>query len=257
MVVDRLLDLTRGRSPLGRALRRAVVGLSQWSLRPGPLHRALLIERSLRRQLWDELARALYWQPMFAAQCAEAAPGFRLELCPDSRLPPVVNCRLHIGQGVRLSARTTFSGARAAPEPPIISIGEGTYIGHRVVLRAGRKLTIGRRCYFASNVFLSGDPGHPLDPERRRSEPAPLESLSTIEIGDDVWIAEGAAVIGEVRIGDGAVVAARAVVTKDVPPRALVAGAPARVVRIIGEEERSAENGGRLLAVPNEALAGR
>lgn len=236
-VVDSLLDLTRKGTPLGRSLRRAVVGFSQWSVPAGPIHRALLVERGLRRQLVDELARALYWQPLFAAQCAKVEGPFRLEICPDSKLPPVVNCRLEIAAGAKLSARTTFSGARNAPETPRIRIGEGTYVGHRVVLRAGLGLTLGRRCFLASNVFLSSDPGHPLDPERRRTEAAPVEDLGRIEIGDDVWIAEGAAILGNVRIGDGAVIAAKAVVTRDVPPRALVVGSPGKVVRIIGEDE--------------------
>jgi acetyltransferase-like isoleucine patch superfamily enzyme len=55
----------------------------------------------------------------------------------------------------------------------------------------------------------------------------------SIEIGDDVWIAEGATVLGGVTIGEGAVVAAHAVVTKDVPPRCVAAGNPARVIREI------------------------
>lgn len=52
-----------------------------------------------------------------------------------------------------------------------------------------------------------------------------------IRIGNDVWIGEGAFISGGVTIGDGAVVAARSVVTKDVPPYAIVAGVPARVLR--------------------------
>jgi acetyltransferase-like isoleucine patch superfamily enzyme len=236
--LEDLLELTRKGTPLGRKLRSAAVGFSQFSLPAGRLHRLLLSERALRRQLSDELARALYWQPMFASLCERTDGPFRMELCPDSRMPAVVNCRISLGRGVRFSARTTFSGARNAPEPPRIRIGEGTYVGHRVVLRAGLGLDIGRHCFFASNVFLSSDPGHPLDAARRRTEAAPVEDLGTIEIGDDVWIAEGAAVIGStIRIGDGAVVAARSVVTKDVPPRTLVAGAPARVVRSLSDDE--------------------
>ena len=50
-------------------------------------------------------------------------------------------------------------------------------------------------------------------------------------IGNDVWIGSGAMILSGVTIGDGAVVAARAVVTKDVPPYAIVAGNPARLVR--------------------------
>ena len=237
-VVERLLDAARAGTPLGRGLRTAVLALSQWSVKPGGLHRLLVTERLLRSQLVDELSRALYWQPMFASLCERTEGPFRMEVCPDSKLPAVANCRIEVGAGVRLSARTTFSGARNAPVKPRIVLGEGTYVGHRVVLRAGLDLVIGRRCFLASNVFVSGDPGHPLDPVRRRTEAAPLEELGAIEISDDVWIAEGAAILGNVRIGEGSVVAARAVVTKDVPPRSLVAGSPARVIRTIEEENR-------------------
>jgi acetyltransferase-like isoleucine patch superfamily enzyme len=96
---------------------------------------------------------------------------------------------------------------------------------------------IGARVLLASNVVISGDPGHPLDPVARRTQPAPLEGLREIVIGDDVWIAEGATVLGGVTIGEGAVVAAHAVVTRDVPPRSVAAGNPARVIKKIGTAE--------------------
>lgn len=235
-VVERILDLARKDTPVGRKLRGAVLGFTHWSVKPGALHRMLLAERSLRRQLSDELQRALYYQPLFESLCARTDGPFRLEICPDSKLPAVAGCRIELGRGVRLSARTTFSGARNAPAPPRIVIGEGTYVGHRVVLRAGLHLELGKHCFLASNVFVSGDPGHPLDPIARRTQPAPAEELGSIVVGDDVWIAEGASILGNVRIGDGAVVAAKAVVTKDVPAGTLVAGAPARVIRTIAPD---------------------
>lgn len=58
-----------------------------------------------------------------------------------------------------------------------------------------------------------------------------------IEIGNDVWIGEFVTIKGGIKIGDGAIVAARAVVTKDVPPYAIVAGIPARVVKFRFTEE--------------------
>ena len=91
----------------------------------------------------------------------------------------------------------------------------------------------------ASNVVITGDPGHPLDPVARRTQAAPLEDLRQIVIGDDAWIAEGATVLGGVTIGEGAVVAAHAVVTRDVPPLTVVAGNPARVIKELGLRERS------------------
>jgi acetyltransferase-like isoleucine patch superfamily enzyme len=101
------------------------------------------------------------------------------------------------------------------------------------VVRAGLGVRIGARVLVASNVVISGDPGHPLDPVARRTQPAPLDDLRQIVIGDDVWIAEGATILGGVTIGDGAVVAAHAVVTNDVAPRSVVAGNPARAIRQI------------------------
>ena len=50
-------------------------------------------------------------------------------------------------------------------------------------------------------------------------------------IGNDVWIGSNSTILGGVRIGDGAVIGAGAVVTKDVPPYSIVAGNPARVVK--------------------------
>ena len=55
--------------------------------------------------------------------------------------------------------------------------------------------------------------------------------LEGATLGEDVWIGAGAVIVGPVVIGDRAVVAAKAVVTEDVPPDAVVAGNPARVVR--------------------------
>lgn len=179
------------------------------------------------------MARALYYQPLFELLCDEVEGPFRMEVCPDSKVPVVSGCRLRIGKGVRLSARTTFSGARNAPHPPVIELGEETYVGHRVVFRAGHGITLGKRCYVASYVSFTGDPGHPLDPVRRRTEAAPVEELGTVVVGDDVWIGEGALILGDVTIGDGAVVGARSVVTKDIPPFTVAAGAPARAVKRI------------------------
>ena len=64
-----------------------------------------------------------------------------------------------------------------------------------------------------------------------------LQSVRPITIGNDVWIGRGTFVKGGVSIGDGAVVAAKSVVVKDVPPYAIVAGNPARFVRLRFDEE--------------------
>jgi acetyltransferase-like isoleucine patch superfamily enzyme len=227
------MDLIR-RNPRLKALAQRALRLR---IPPTALHRLLLLERTARRTFFYELMRIFYYQPLFEAQCVSAGAGCRLELTPDSKLPVVDNCALRLGARVRINARTTFQGARNAPGKPAIEIGDETYLGSRVVVRAGLGVRIGARVLLASNVVISGDPGHPLDPVARRTQPAPLEDLREIVIGDDVWIAEGATVLGGVTIGEGAVVAAHAVVTKDVPPRSVAAGNPARVIKKIGAAE--------------------
>ena len=225
------IALARNRVRHNPRLRSTIYRLLHARIAPTPLHRLLLAERSLRLTLWYELARVLYYQPLFELQCAAVAGAGRLDLTPESKLPLVDNCALVLGRGWRISARTTFAGARNAPGKPHIRIGDGTYVGSRVVFRAGLGIEIGRHVTIASNVVLSSDPGHPLDPLRRRVEAAPPEDLKQIVVADDVWIAEGATVLGGVSIGEGAIVGAHAVVTRDVPPYAVVAGNPARVIK--------------------------
>ncbi|MFL5308837.1 MAG: acyltransferase [Myxococcales bacterium] len=223
--------LLRARLRRSRRLRDAVRGILHARLKPTPFHRLLLAERSLRRGVFYELARLLYYQPLFELLCQSAGEGGRLELTPESKLPFVDNCALVLGTDWRINARTTFQGARNAPGKARIEIGDGVYLGSRVVLRAGLGIRLGRYVTVAANVVLSSDPGHPLDPVARRDEAAPLEDLRQMTVGDDVWIAEGATLLGGIAVGEGAIVGAHAVVTKDVPPRTVVAGNPARIVK--------------------------
>ena len=88
-----------------------------------------------------------------------------------------------------------------------ITIGDGALIGHQVVL-----------------ATLN----HDLNPERRKSMKA-----APIVIGKNVWIGAHATVLAGVCIGDNAVIAAGAVVTKDVPPLTVVAGIPAKTVNSV------------------------
>lgn len=212
-------------------LRQLARKVASARIPPNRLFRLLAWEYRARRFALSELQRLAYYQPMFESICAEVGPGLRLDLAPDSKLPMQHNCELRLGSRVRLSARTTFSGARSAPQKPVIEIGDASYIGSRCVLRAGTGIRVGKHVLIASNALLSSDPGHPVDAMKRRTQCAPTETLGEIVIGDDAWLAYNVAVLGHVTIGEGAIVAANSVVTKDVAPYTLVAGNPARVVK--------------------------
>jgi acetyltransferase-like isoleucine patch superfamily enzyme len=87
-------------------------------------------------------------------------------------------------------------------------------------------IDIGDDVMIGPNVqLISG--GHSLDPDTRRS----VCTCAPIRIGRGVWIGAGATILQGVTVGDDAVVAAGAVVTKDVAPRTLVGGVPARPMR--------------------------
>lgn len=61
--------------------------------------------------------------------------------------------------------------------------------------------------------------------------------IPSCRIGNDVWIGDGVFIMNGITVGDGAVIGAHAVVTKDVPPYAIVAGVPARVIRYRFDEK--------------------
>lgn len=112
-----------------------------------------------------------------------------------------------------------------------ISVGYGTYSAEESSLK---RADFGRYCSIADHVQC-GLPLHHIETVSTHPllEGATLVTART-KIGNDVWIGSGAKLLGRngaVEIGDGAVVAAGAIVTKDVPPYAIVAGAPARVIR--------------------------
>lgn len=121
-----------------------------------------------------------------------------------------------------------------------ISVGRCTY-GALYVLDDGKegKLSIGSFCSIADNVTFVLSSEHPLQhastfPMRRivlgYDEKEAL-SKGDIVVDDDVWIAQNAVILSGVHIGQGAVIAAGAVVSKDVPPYAIVGGVPAKLVK--------------------------
>ena len=114
---------------------------------------------------------------------------------------------IHIGKDVFINMGCKFQDQGG------IFIGDGALIGHNVVL-----------------ATLN----HAASPKDRGSMiPAP------IRIGKNVWVGANAVILPGVTIGDGAIVAAGAVVNRDVPENTVVGGVPAKVIRTIHEEEQA------------------
>jgi acetyltransferase-like isoleucine patch superfamily enzyme len=174
----------------------------------------------LRRFFWNE--------PLFRSCCETIGRGLRME-----ELPYIVGTgRIVLGEKVRLSGKSSISFGPPIFGLPELVIGDNTFIGHACGFNAGRSIRIGRSCLLATGVLIYDADGHPLDAKRRRAgESTPPDAIASVVIGDDVWVGNGALILKGVTIGDGAVIAARSVVTKDVPPDTIVAGNPARVIK--------------------------
>ncbi len=108
-----------------------------------------------------------------------------------------------------------------------IEIGARSFLNFGAVILDSAPVRIGDDVQIGPGVQLV-TPTHPLDPDERRTR---IEFAAPITICDDVWLATGAIVCPGVTIGEGTVVGAGSVVTKDLPPRVLCLGSPCRPVR--------------------------
>jgi len=101
----------------------------------------------------------------------------------------------------------------------------GGFCNSNVKIRCKERISIGKNVAISHDVtIMDSDGGHTLDYDGYKSS-------SPIEIADNVWIGSRAMILKGVTIGEGAVVAAGSVVTKDVPANTVVAGVPAKVIR--------------------------
>ncbi|HHQ47343.1 MAG TPA: acyltransferase [Acidobacteria bacterium] len=228
-----------------RRYQQVVVG------RPGLLH-TLRFECALFAGIMPGMLglalRALLWPGLFGSCGRKVVFGSGMVLRHPHRIH--LGDRVALGEGIVLDARheleervitiasdTIIAHAAALQAKGArIEIGPGCGIGPQSLLLAteGSDITLGPDVLLAPRVAVLGGGNYHIDrldlPIRlqgvREGEPVVLEG--------DNWIGTGAVILGGVRIGRGAIVAAGAVVTRTVPPRAIVGGVPAR---IIGERQ--------------------
>ena len=165
--------------------------------------------------------------------CLEISPGARLKLNGTLVLgwkqfrKSKLETRLLIDADSTLEVNGRFT-VYAGADIRVLKGGELTlndgYFNDSVQLSCVKKITIGKDCAIAREVIIRDTDAHQLAGGEH-------QALAEIRIGDRVWIGTRAIILKGVTIGDGAVIAAGAVVTKDIPPRSLAAGVPARVIR--------------------------
>lgn len=116
---------------------------------------------------------------------------------------------------------------------PSIIIGEDCNIGQYTQITACNKIVIGNGLLTGKFVLISDNSHGGLSEDESLIPPNKrlLKSKGEIIIGNNVWIGDKASILAGVHIGDNVIVAANAVVNKDVPANCIVAGIPARIVK--------------------------
>jgi acetyltransferase-like isoleucine patch superfamily enzyme len=119
-----------------------------------------------------------------------------------------------------------------APAPARIRIGGGTFLNMGVMVAAVELVEIGEHCMFANGCFVT-DGNHRFDDP---TKPVPWQGFTAkgpTRIGANVWCGANVVVTSGVTIGERSVIGANSVVTTDIPPFSIAAGAPARVLKTI------------------------
>ncbi|MDD5603336.1 MAG: acyltransferase [Eubacteriales bacterium] len=162
-----------------------------------------------------KLARGIL-KKRFMDKCGSflrAGPGVRI-LKKNASI--IAGNKVELHRHVKLSAWGTEGRTE-------IVIGDDVSVGDRTEIHAGRKVEIGSGCKIAWDVCIMDRDYHKLN--------GISEDIKPVSIGNNVWIGCSSIILKGTKIGSGAVIAAGSVVTGDVPPGALAAGNPARVIR--------------------------
>jgi acetyltransferase-like isoleucine patch superfamily enzyme len=150
-------------------------------------------------------------------------------------------CSVRVGDQSIVLAKVLFDRGGGA-----LTVGDRTFVGASTLVIASR-IEIGSDVLIAWGCTLVDHDSHPVRFSDRKDDVVDwyrgVKDWSRVEtapvvVEDRAWIGLNAVILKGVRIGEGSVVAAASVVTKDVPPYVIVAGNPARVVRELGPDER-------------------
>jgi len=127
---------------------------------------------------------------------------------------------------------STYAYLDARKPSTEIVIGSGTWINNNFsAIAESSSIRIGRRCLIGANVEIIDSDFHAMKHEDRGAG-KPIKA-KPVCIGDDVFIGSNVKILKGVSIGDGSVIANGAIVSKDIPSRAIAGGNPAKVIKMI------------------------
>jgi acetyltransferase-like isoleucine patch superfamily enzyme len=195
-------------------VRPAVIRFIRFCARNGMLtpQYGRLLGRYLRRRLLTRAGRR--WRtngPVFFGR------GLELHIAPDAHVS--------FGRFVWIG-----DGTKVRCHEGTVEIGEKTVIGQECTISAYRRVRIGEQCVIADRaMFIDFDHGV-VEVERAIRKQGIY--MREVVVGSNVWIGYGACILRGVRVGDNSIIGTNSVVTKDVPANSVVAGIPARIIRM-------------------------
>jgi acetyltransferase-like isoleucine patch superfamily enzyme len=169
-------------------------------------------------------------------RCRAVGKGFYLDR-PHSLLGlryVSIGNNFSCGEQLRLEVFDRHNGYTFSPK---LTIGDNFSANHRLHIACINNIAIGRDVLVGSDVFIS-DHAHGQSSEVVGLEAPSMRKLYSkggVRIGDRVWIGSKVSILPGVEIGEGAVIGANSVVSKDVPPFSIVGGVPARVLKQINK----------------------
>ena len=141
--------------------------------------------------------------------------------------------RLEVGEGALLEPGVWIT----ATAPARVRIGAGTFLNLGVMVAALELVEIGDHCMFANGCFVT-DANHRFDDREKPITWQGFTSKGPTRVGDNVWCGANVVITSGVTVGERCVIGANSVVTTDLPPFSIAAGAPAKVLRTIEYEGR-------------------
>jgi serine acetyltransferase len=191
-----------------------------------PIYTSIGYFRFLKYETIERICVAFYRYPVLRSVCASIGERTRMEHVPSISGP----VKVYLGDDVNLSGSLTISSGRIFPDP-VFRLGNRSFIGAGCIFSVAKLIEIGDDVLIAGGCNVSDYSAHPLDPVKRiAGEQVDPEDVRPVRIGNKAWLGRGATVLPGVTIGEGAVVGAATVVTKDVPPGHICVGNPGRIL---------------------------
>ena len=159
---------------------------------------------------WELMRRQAFARWPLHGDVLEALREGRLEIGPQTLLEPNVWI--------------------TAPGDARVRIGSGTFLNIAVMVAAVELVEIGDHCMFANGCFIT-DGNHRFDDADKPVPWQGFDSKGPTRVGDNVWCGAHVVITSGVTIGERCVIGANSVVTRDLPPHSIAAGAPAKVLR--------------------------